>query len=749
MSCNKEISSCTAPEGSGTPVYHASGKFLNSGSNALRHILRTYKIKKIYVPYYASKEIIEVVQQECYDVLFYTVTPELKPAGFFPKASAILDPNYFGVCGKTVKALAARHPNLIVDNTLSFFSAPVGLGSFYDTAIAGFGLPDGGIAISHKGNDTVYSDEIQPGEAEFCKETPDCEENAECEENTGCEVEQIPVVQITNMSSETYRMLGEVDYAAIRQQRLKNFRFLAKHLEPEKVWEFSPEDVPSFYPYYTEDSDLRKKFEKTRFDIPYFWKDAEGFARKLAENILPLPIAQQFSIDDMKIIAETILGHEIEISSEDYQDWIIDEDETEPLDPEESSEEKAEDAEPVSVEGSEEEEATSATEKNEQELVEEIERTPEEIRDITLRRYRQIRMLPSLNSFTKRDMTGFVNRRRELMPLLREELAWLKEQQQYHENKEYVLTVLLVTYNHFSSISTALESILQQKTTYPYIIKILDDCSCDGTARVCLEYARLYPDKIMYCPEVLNSSAINITSCIRQIKTPYYTLIDGDDRWCCQEKIQRSLDFLETHPEYSAFTHDTRFCNLKLRRAQSYTHDVLKVKTPQETLTFDDYFYTHMTARVHRNNINWLKEYPNVRLRDIYLFYLTLDRGPFYYCDEIMSEYIFSGRGAWSKQNFTEVQYSYNIRRYMINAYTKFRHEKTLRKNTNSRLLNLLVSLFRKRLGWWIYTTYRKYRLLWNSVMSQKKKLDFIEYKHRSYPKYEQAIRDEIWRDRF
>ena len=105
-----------------------------------------------------------------------------------------------------------------------------------------------------------------------------------------------------------------------------------------------------------------------------------------------------------------------------------------------------------------------------------------------------------------------------------------------------------------------------------------------------------------------------------------------------------------------------------------------------------------------------------------------------------------------------EIQYSYNFRRYMINIYTKFRHEKVLRKNTKSGLLNLMVILCGKKIGWTVYTKCRKIRLWWDVVKKylwiyrakeQMDKLDFIEYKHRSYPRYEQAIRDEIWENRF
>ena len=358
MSCNKEISSCTAPEGSGTPVYHASGKFLNSSSNALRHILRTYKFSKLYMPAYCSREMKETALQECREVLFYTVGPELKPAGFFPKTSAIYYPNYFGVCGRTVRYLGMRHPNLIVDNSQSFYSDPRGLGSLYDPS-SYFGLPDGGIAVSRKGNDTVYPDEMFSEEAcaegdenlegieniesaENADEKVETVENIEGTENiensvssantenpedtktaesSEAKAEEVQAVQIINMSSETRSLLENMDHDSIKARRLRNFRFLAKHLEPEKEWRLFEDDVPFAYPYFTEDFQIHQLFEESEFKLPVSFEGTSGYAEKLTRCYLPLSVDQKYDINDMKVIAEMILGHEVKVEKDD---WLLD-----------------------------------------------------------------------------------------------------------------------------------------------------------------------------------------------------------------------------------------------------------------------------------------------------------------------------------------------------------------------------------------------------------------------------------------
>ena len=42
-------------------------------------------------------------------------------------------------------------------------------------------------------------------------------------------------------------------------------------------------------------------------------------------------------------------------------------------------------------------------------------------------------------------------------------------------------TVMIITYNHAKYIAEAIESVLAQKTDFPFAIHVIDDCSTDGT----------------------------------------------------------------------------------------------------------------------------------------------------------------------------------------------------------------------------------------------------------------------------
>ena len=80
--------------------------------------------------------------------------------------------------------------------------------------------------------------------------------------------------------------------------------------------------------------------------------------------------------------------------------------------------------------------------------------------------------------------------KKEKEELYYKRLELLKQLKPYRENQEYILTCYLITYNQEHCIAKAIESILEQKTKYKYLIKILDDASTDKTFDVCYEYAK-------------------------------------------------------------------------------------------------------------------------------------------------------------------------------------------------------------------------------------------------------------------
>jgi glycosyltransferase involved in cell wall biosynthesis len=266
-----------------------------------------------------------------------------------------------------------------------------------------------------------------------------------------------------------------------------------------------------------------------------------------------------------------------------------------------------------------------------------------------------------------------------------------------------LLTVIIFTYNNEDYIDRAIESVIEQKTAYPHELWISDDCSSDGTLAICRSYSERYPDKIRLFTQPSNTgsdpskvphSAIAIAS----VKTKYFCVLDGDDSWCDNQKLQIALDILENQPQYITFAHDTLYNDIANQTKRSLVHDIHNIKIENPVL-FENAPYLHTSSRIHRNIVKYSK---HKRAKgDIFLFYTYLDKGPLYYYDKVMSIYNISGKGIWSGLSQAEKVKAGATTQYELNRYFNYKHDIFFtRRVGETKRLNTYKKIFGKRLGW-------------------------------------------------
>ncbi|MDI1322296.1 MAG: glycosyltransferase family 2 protein [Algoriphagus sp.] len=121
-----------------------------------------------------------------------------------------------------------------------------------------------------------------------------------------------------------------------------------------------------------------------------------------------------------------------------------------------------------------------------------------------------------------------------------------------------MVSVCVQTYQHEAYIRECLDSILSQKTTFPFEIILGEDDSEDGTREICKEYADKHPDVIrLFLRDKKDKIFINGTKTgrfnflenLKSCRGKYISFCDGDDYWVDSEKIQKQVEFLESNPE--------------------------------------------------------------------------------------------------------------------------------------------------------------------------------------------------------
>jgi glycosyltransferase involved in cell wall biosynthesis len=118
-----------------------------------------------------------------------------------------------------------------------------------------------------------------------------------------------------------------------------------------------------------------------------------------------------------------------------------------------------------------------------------------------------------------------------------------------------LVSISCITYNHAKYIRDAIEGFLIQKTAFKFEVLIHDDASRDGTDKIVKDYELKYSDLIfpIYQKENQYSKGvrgISATFNIPRARGKYIALCEGDDYWIDPYKLQKQVEFLESHADY-------------------------------------------------------------------------------------------------------------------------------------------------------------------------------------------------------
>ncbi|MBT8323695.1 MAG: glycosyltransferase [Winogradskyella sp.] len=119
--------------------------------------------------------------------------------------------------------------------------------------------------------------------------------------------------------------------------------------------------------------------------------------------------------------------------------------------------------------------------------------------------------------------------------------------------KSITVSVFILTYNQETYISQTIASILAQQTNFAFQLVIGEDHSTDKTRTIIKNYVEQYPDKIKLLPALNSNIGLigNYMQTIRACDGKYIAICDGDDYWIDTKKLQKQVDFLEQHPDFS------------------------------------------------------------------------------------------------------------------------------------------------------------------------------------------------------
>lgn len=156
----------------------------------------------------------------------------------------------------------------------------------------------------------------------------------------------------------------------------------------------------------------------------------------------------------------------------------------------------------------------------------------------------------------------------------------------------FLVSINCLTYNQSEYITDAMNGFVIQKTSFPYVAIIIDDSSTDNEQKVISSYLEEYFDHsdetgykkwetedanwtyarhkenencyfvVVFLKKNLFKESEKKNEVVKEwMQTKYLALCEGDDYWADPLKLQKQVDFMESHPDYSICYHHVKILN--------------------------------------------------------------------------------------------------------------------------------------------------------------------------------------------
>ncbi|WP_294318098.1 glycosyltransferase family 2 protein [uncultured Chryseobacterium sp.] len=138
-----------------------------------------------------------------------------------------------------------------------------------------------------------------------------------------------------------------------------------------------------------------------------------------------------------------------------------------------------------------------------------------------------------------------------------------------------IVSVCITTYNKEKYVERTLLSALNQTTDFGYEIIVSDDNSKDNTVAVIENIIKTHPKgniiKLYKQPKNLTVNP-NMLFVFSKCSGRYIAMLDGDDQWIDEKKLQKQLDFLEKNQDFSAVGTDSHIVYLDSGKTENFSN---------------------------------------------------------------------------------------------------------------------------------------------------------------------------------
>lgn len=250
-------------------------------------------------------------------------------------------------------------------------------------------------------------------------------------------------------------------------------------------------------------------------------------------------------------------------------------------------------------------------------------------------------------------------------------------------NKEFLVHIVCMTYNHEPFISDAMDGFVMQNTDFPFVAIIIDDASTDKTSEVIMNY--LTDHFILNDPmvarnedreygQVLFAQNKDNKNCFFEVillkenhyqrkkkksgyfqewsNTKYKAFCEGDDYWTDPYKLQKQVDYLESHSDCMLTVHSANWRVGNNVFPYGCESSSPKDYSVEELIQCGGYYFA-TGSFVFRSELyqDWPEWRKKADVGDFPLQILSGLRGNVHYLPDNMCVYRYQSEGSWTSKN--------------------------------------------------------------------------------------------------
>lgn len=260
----------------------------------------------------------------------------------------------------------------------------------------------------------------------------------------------------------------------------------------------------------------------------------------------------------------------------------------------------------------------------------------------------------------------------------------------------------MLTYRHAKFLKQSVEAVLNQQTNFEFELILANDNSPDNTDEVVEEIRQSHAQahRLRYYRNPENMGVMrNSRKALEMVRGEYFATCESDDYWNDPLKLQKQVDFLDSHIDHSICFHNARIEYFEdfgdkesdFLRSELQEDDLLNPWKEQKTFTIhdligeDEIWFMATASLMIRSKAffpfpDWLEK---SKSGDIPILILSAQNGKIGYLPEVMAVYRKHAGGASLTDNKKDVGFLRNrIFMYQeLNKATGYRFKKSFQRN--------------------------------------------------------------------